>query len=274
MQELLNKLKINETYTKPIRNIKFDKVKANTYPKAGYNFMCDLLHLPKTKYRYSYLLVVTDLWSNSFDIEPVRYKTPEDVLKAMKKIMTREYIPDIKASLRTDAGTEFKGIFHKWLYDENILHRVAIPNRHQQLANVENLNKLLGRLLNGYMNTIEEQTGKPFKQWVEAVDIIRKDLNEIRYRQDGDPQKDIMTPPTDLKPKFKIGDLVYYKTERPMNALGEFQPTNNFRQGDYRFNIKDPKTIKAILYYPKNIRYILNDREKESYAEPELILKK
>ena len=99
MQELLNKLKINETFTKPIRNIKFDKVKANTYPKAGYNFMADLLHLPTTKYRYSYLLVVTDLWSNSFDIEPVRYKTPEDVLKAMKKIMTREYIPDIKASL-------------------------------------------------------------------------------------------------------------------------------------------------------------------------------
>jgi hypothetical protein len=85
MQELLRKLNINEQFTKPIRNIKFDKVKANTYPKAGYNFMADLLHLPQTKYRYSYLLVVTDLWSNSFDIEPVRYKTPEDVLKAMKK---------------------------------------------------------------------------------------------------------------------------------------------------------------------------------------------
>ena len=59
-----------------------------------------------------------------------------------------------------------------------------------------------------------------------------------------------------------------------MNALGEFQPTNNFREGDYRFNIKDPKTMKAILYYPKNIRYILNNREKASYAEPELILKR
>jgi hypothetical protein len=274
MQELLQKLNINEKFTKPIRGIKFDKVRANAYPKAGYNFMCDLLHLPSTKYRYKYLFVITDLWSGAFDIEPIRNKTPEDALKALKKVLTRQYIPDVKASIRTDSGTEFKGVFYKWLYDENILQRVAIPNRHQQLANVENLNKLLGRLLNGYMNNIEEQTGKPFKQWTEAVDIIRKDLNEIRLRTDGDPQKDIMTPPVELKPKFKIGDMVYYKTERPMNALGEFQPTNNFREGDYRFNIKDPKTIKAILYYPKNIRYILNGRTNASYTDKELILKR
>ena len=60
--------------------------------------MCDLLHLPTTKYRYKYLVVIVDLWSNNFDIEPIRNKTPDDVLKAMKKILSREYIPDIKAS--------------------------------------------------------------------------------------------------------------------------------------------------------------------------------
>ena len=37
------------------------------------------------------------------------------------------------------------------------------------------------------MNNIEEQTGKSFKQWTEVVEIIRKDLNEIRLRTDGDP---------------------------------------------------------------------------------------
>ena len=160
MQNLINKLGINEKFTKPIRNIKFDRVKENTYSKGGYNFMADLLHLPTTKYRYRYLLVITDLWNNQFDIEPIRNKTPDDVLKAMKKIMTRESIPDIKESLSTDSGTEFRGIFHKWLYDENILHRVAEANRHQQVANAENLNKTLGRLLNGYMNAKEEQTVK------------------------------------------------------------------------------------------------------------------
>ena len=42
----------------------------------------------------------------------------------------------------TDSGTEFKGIFHKWLYDNNVLQRVAEPKRHQQMANVDNLIQL------------------------------------------------------------------------------------------------------------------------------------
>ena len=202
------------------------------------------------------------------------HKTPEDALKALKKILTREYIPDIKASLRTDAGTEFKGIFHKWLYDENILHRVAIPNRHQQLANVENLNKLLGRLLNGYMNSKEEETGRVYKQWTDVIDIIREDLNEIRHREDGDPQYDLITPPTDAKPKFKINDVVFFKSEKPRNALGQVQPTNNFREGDFRYDITNPKKIKQIVYYPKNIRYILDGKNNVSYTAPELKLKR
>jgi hypothetical protein len=96
MQEIFKKIKIDETYTKPIKNIKYDKVKENTYPKGEYNMMADVLFLPKTKYRYSYLFVIVDLWSNKFDIEPIRTKTPDEVLKALKKILTRPYITDIK----------------------------------------------------------------------------------------------------------------------------------------------------------------------------------
>ena len=51
MDKLLQKLNINETFTKEIRGIKFDNVKSSTYPKSGYNMMCDLLNLPTTKYR-------------------------------------------------------------------------------------------------------------------------------------------------------------------------------------------------------------------------------
>ena len=109
------------------------------------------------------------------------------------------------------------------------------------------------------------------KQWTDVIDVIRTDLNELRQREDGDPQMDIMTPPTDNKPKFKVNDIVYFKSEKPRNAFGEIQPTKNFREGDYRYNIKDIKTIKTILPYPRNIRYILNGKPKVSYAESELI---
>ena len=105
MENLIKKLNIDTRFTKPIKKYQFDSVKANTFPKGGYNFMCDLLHLPSTKYRFNYLFVIVDLWTNAFDMEPIRHKTPEDVLAALKKILTRQYIPDINASVRTDSGT-------------------------------------------------------------------------------------------------------------------------------------------------------------------------
>jgi hypothetical protein len=72
MDKLIKKLGINEKYTKPIKKPIFDKVRENTYPKANYNYMADLLHLPTTKEGFSYLLVIVDLWSNEFDMEPLK----------------------------------------------------------------------------------------------------------------------------------------------------------------------------------------------------------
>ena len=83
-----------------------------------------------------------------------------------------------------------------------------------------------------------------------------------------------MLPPTDNKPKFKINDVVFFKSEKPRNALGQVQPTNNFREADYRFDITNPKKIKQIVYYPKNIRYILDGKNNVSYTAPELKLKR
>jgi hypothetical protein len=51
------------------------------------------------------------------------------------------------------------------------------------------------------------------------------------------------------------------------------QPTNAFREGDFRFNIKDPIAIKWILYNPQNIRYLLDGNNKTSYDESEIKIK-
>ena len=69
------------------------------------------------------------------------------------------------------------------MYNYSILLRTAQPNRHIQVANVERLNGILGTLLNGYMNSKEEQTGKVYKEWTDKLDIIRKDLNKIRKKK-------------------------------------------------------------------------------------------
>ena len=150
--------------------------------KEDYNFMADLLSLPETKKGYKYLLSVVDLATDEFDIEPLINKTPDAVLEEFKKMIKRTYIKKPYASVRTDNGTEFKGVFHKWLYDDSILHKVNLPNRHKQMANVEHLNKQLGRLFNGYMNKKEEETGEVYKEWTDILVFVRKELNKIRKK--------------------------------------------------------------------------------------------
>ena len=69
MKALLDKIGVDETYSKPTKKPIFDSVKANTFPKNGYNAMADLLFLPETKAKYKYLLTMVDgvivlTWSN------------------------------------------------------------------------------------------------------------------------------------------------------------------------------------------------------------------
>ena len=279
MQALIKKLGIDETYTKP-PNLpkKYTSVKDQVPHKADFNFMADLLSLPETKDGYKYLLTVVDIGTDEFDFESLKTKEPAEVLAAIKTIFKRKYLKKPYASLSTDSGTEFKGVFAKWLFDENIRHKVTEPARHKQMANIENLNKQLGRLLNGYMNMMEEKTGKRFKEWnnKDVLDTIRRDLNKSRdkgekymYTEVYPAQVDTVSPLT--KPKFNVGDIVYRISEVPLDALKRKQSTANFRVGDYRFDLVPRKVVKVLEYSGKiPFRYVLDYLPHVSYTEYEL----
>jgi hypothetical protein len=293
LQEELGITGKQKIFTKTIQKPRFyNKVKDNVLLKENYNFMADYLFLPLTKKKYRYLFVIVDLATDEFDMEPMRNKTPSDIVKAIYTINKRPYIKlyfDEGQSLRTDAGTEFRGAFSKWLYNHSILHRIAQPNRHIQLANVERLNGTLGTLLNGYMNAKEEETGKPYKEWTDKVDFIRTKLNAIRKKKLPDNIFTYVYPPWNgqkelkttskkkkeaeyelIKPKYKVGDLVYVVLETPEDALGNKQK-GLFRNGDYRLT-KEPHKILKVLYYhgPPYYRYIVNTFKGVSYQEAEL----
>ena len=78
----------------------------------------------------------------------------------------------------------------------------------------------------------------------------------------------------ELLPKFRVGQMVYRKLDKPRNALGNKQSTDAFREGDFRLDIVEPRKIKRILYYNTEpyYRYILNDVPNVSYPESELRL--
>ena len=169
MDKIFKALGISEENTKPLRIKKtFNKVKDNVPHIKNYNFMADVLFLPETKKGFKYLLVVVDIGTNACDFEPIKDKASETILQAFQKIMKRKYLDKPYASIRTDDGKEFRGAFQSWMTENSIFHKISAPGRHKQTGNVEILNKDLGRILNGYMNSIEEKTGKQYKEWIES----------------------------------------------------------------------------------------------------------
>jgi hypothetical protein len=235
------------------------------------------LFLPEAtvgKKTYKYCLVVVDLASDEFDIEPVGNKEPSTILEAFKAINKRKHIKIDKnsASLVTDAGNEFRGVVSKWLYDESIFHKIAIPNRHSQLANINLLCRQLGKIFNLYMNSKEKATGKVYKNWTDIVVKAREALNTFRKKT---LPKDITTfeaPIFNIKAptnKYKVGDIVSRKLDTPENALGQ-KMTGAFREGDIRWS--EAHKIEKVLYYspPINYRYMLSGITNASFTEAQL----
>lgn len=269
-----DKFKIDEKYTKINNKIKYDKFDNGLPPLSQYNYMSDLIMLPETSKGYKYLFVIMDLWSHKFDCEPLKNKTADETLQAMKKIFNKKKNNILKipfASISTDNGTEFKGSFDDFLKNKLIYHKLSYPYRHKQQGPIENLNKLINRFLTSYMNKMEIEHKKKYTDWDDILTILKTELNKIRVREDKDPFKYWHEMPNELKPKFKVGDVVYYKLERPMNYLGEVQ-SGGFRIGDLRWSVRTPRKIIKILSYPKNIRYLLEGEKNVSFTEDELMI--
>lgn len=279
---ILNSLNINEKFTKETKKQKsFTNVKANIPQKANYNQMCDILYLPeatdkKTGEKFKLALIVVDLYTSKFDIEPLVDKQTSTVLNALLKIYKRSYVKKPFGSLQTDFGSEFKGVFHKWLHDESILHKQSVTNRHSQQSVVESLNKQIGRLIMGYLNGLEEKSGKVERNWLAILPQIRTKLNEYRSQKAKSERENFDTDAhffnAQFESKFNIGDIVFNKLDWPEDALGNKQPTSKFRAGDYRYSKVPKKIVKVLLMNTKPYyRYVLESLPNVSYTEQELI---
>ena len=166
-----------------VKNPKFDKVKYSIPSKEDYNFQMDYLELPETKLGFNRLLVMVDLATDELDFQETKNKDANTTLKAMKAIFKRPYLNKPYASIRIDSGTEFKSEVGRYLYKEPILHRPGISARHKQTGNVEMANNQISTILNAYMNSVERETGSPYKEWTDIIDKIRPMLNKMRKKE-------------------------------------------------------------------------------------------
>ena len=179
-----------------------------------------------------------------------------------------------KASIRTDNGAEFKSVVDKYMYDNNILHLWSLPDRHKQMGNVENLNKVVGRFLMTYLQNKSMELNCDYYKWTNIIDELRHNLNDAKeHPKDIDLNKYV--PPEinmDQPPKYSINDLVYRRLEVPIDKFGNRLHNTKFRQGDNRYEIIPRKVVQVLAYSsPNPWRYILDTLPNVSYAEAELI---
>ena len=279
MKKLKADLGIDETFTK-VRNKKkkFNNVKDNIPLIEHYNYMADILFLPTDAFGYKYALVVVDLANDEFDIQELKHKNANATLKGFEKMFNRDYIKKPYASITTDAGTEFRGEFQDYLYNESIYHKTTRVGRHKQLGNIDNLIRQISSLLIGLANKQEQKTGKISKAWVKHLPIIRKELNKVRVKElpDDFTEVDYPSPSTRgnlnkiIKQKFKVGDEVHVALDNPTNVHGVKQ-SGSFRTGDLRYDPK-PRTIKRVLYFTSGAlhRYMVSGITDASYTDDEL----
>ena len=98
----------------------------------------------------------------------------------------------LKASISTDAETEFKNVSKKYLDDNNIFHEIASTSRHTQQASVESLNRVLSKIIMIYLSTKSKTTDTVFTDWIKISPKIRTNLNEYRENQSEIKKKKMM----------------------------------------------------------------------------------
>jgi len=288
LQDIIKGLKIPDKLVKmtdapkvPVKK-RFNKFLPNLIRKKNKSLMFDLLELPTTKKGNKYLLVGVDLWSNHIDIEPMKTKTANAVYNALQAIFKRKHIKyDDLAQFNTDDGNEFKGKV-KEFFRKIGNHKTAQPDRHQQQAPVENVNRIVGYILNMYMLKNEKEKGETYREWDEITDYVRTELNKKENRALR-KDEDLQEPPDNwdsrfdetLKtdPEYKVGDIVYVRLDAPKDAVEKKKLHGKFRMGDMRFD-DTPMRITGIVPFPSRsipYRYLLEGKKRVSYAPWQLM---
>jgi len=279
--KIIDKMGFDEYLTKSNAvQKKYNKFVNSVVPEKDFNYMADLLMLPTTDEGYKYLLVVTDLATSLFDCEPMKNKEGKSTVEAYKQIVKRKILTFPEISLKTDGGTEFKKDFKTFMEAHDVWVKTSQAYRHKQMSPVESLNNTISRLLNNYMNQKSLELEEHYNNWTDVLPMIRKELNKYRKRDlrklKEYQQQHQFNPIEAGEPKYKIGDLVHYKLERPHDILGKaIEGNNKFRQGDLKYSIEVKKIVDVLYYHDAPwFRYKLENMPHVSLSEHELKLAK
>ena len=123
---------------------------------------------------YSYLLIAVDVFSRMAYVQPIKTKTANQTLEAFKQMHTK--VPGLKV-VRSDYGTEFRGVFDDYLTSNGIKHFWA-NNAYKACYAERFIRTLRGRILKylTYNNTL---------RYVDSLQDIVNSYNATVHRTIG-----------------------------------------------------------------------------------------
>jgi Chromo (CHRromatin Organisation MOdifier) domain len=184
--------------------------------------LVDISGLARFNEGYNYLVCCIDCFSRYLWVRPTKRKEGTEVLGALRDII--DGMTQKPETLFCDRGTELKNQHLKrYLHQQNI--RLLHPNSEGKAAIVERVNRSLQNLIYQYMTENESRT------YIDALPMIVETYNRRPHRSIGKLSPNEAELPenaervvgalrqhyTDcqrpkFKIKYKVGDLVRYKT--------------------------------------------------------------
>jgi len=262
---------VNELYKRPRKLLKGDYAKYS-YIKPDYEIEIDLLTLPDDK-GYKYALVVADVGSRKVDAEPLKNKEAKTVLEGLMTIFNRGHVKKPKKQIDFDRGTEFKGVFKKFMKDNNLIAKKSVANKKHHNPLAEAINGVIGEFLFKRMAREEVQNKKTNKSWVKYLNVIVNKLNKTAFIRRVAPPKN-ENPKTvdnkDVRLAFEIGDVVRIKKEVPTTIVDERQLFGKIRRTDPKWSSNTYKVVNVLMYPQQPVRYQIDDGKDTIYYEKEL----
>ena len=225
----------------------------NNITDPNYLQQADVLYLPTSQFGYKYAFVIVDVATSEMDAIPIKNKTPQDIINALKKVYITHNILELPYIIQFDNGTEFKGDIKKYLNNQGVSVRYTKTNRHRQNSIVESRNKLLGTLILKYQGIKELQTKTKSTEWHKYIDefvafMNNKVVKPKPINMSLDITGNIKKSSTDIE-ILSLHQQVRKILDYPINSYNNKKVDSKFRAGDIRWS-KEIYFIKHIILNP------------------------
>jgi hypothetical protein len=231
----------------------------------------DTLYLPNDN-GHKYALVVVDVGTRMIDAEPMKGRTGDDTVEAIKKIYKRNIL-SAPVVITCDQGTEFKGEFKTYCKNNNIYVRYGKKYRHRQTALAEKANARISRPLFKRMLEEEVLTEKTSRQWISQLPKVIKQLNEERKKIKLEPEKDIFECHGDDCDMLEQGTTVRVILDAPVDFVTEDRLHGySFRHTDTRWSKTKHIITKTFILPNQPPLYCVDNDENTAYTKSQLLV--